>query len=123
MEHHVDAVDRTRPERPAVAAPAAEEVAVEVVDIGGRQLLDGDVAEIGGEVAVDDRAGLGGGGRGPVGRGGGEPALQKLGHRAAPEPGVGDLGGQFGQALAGVALAAVHRGGRPPGPAGAVNAR
>jgi hypothetical protein len=44
VKDHVDPVDGPGPERPAVAAAAAEEVAVEVVDVGGGELVDPEVA-------------------------------------------------------------------------------
>ncbi len=52
--------------RAAVMAAGAAEVAVEVVDVGGRQLADREVAEVREQMAAQHRAGLGDGRRRPL---------------------------------------------------------
>ena len=46
-----------RAQRSVVASSAAQQVRVDVVDVGGGQLGDGDVAEVGHEVAAHQAAG------------------------------------------------------------------
>ena len=113
MQHDVHAVHGAWGERPAAATAGAAQMGVEVVDVGGGQLGDGYVAQMGIEMAADEAAGLTDRGHRPVRRGRGEPSLQQVGDR----PGVGPCGlclvDQQRQLGLGVATAAVDRASGP----------
>jgi hypothetical protein len=74
--------DRPWRERGTIASPTATEVAVEVVDVLRCQLDDVEVAEIGLEMAVDDRARVTRSGDCPTGSSGLEPQVEEVRERA-----------------------------------------
>ena len=86
MQHAVDTGDGPGAERTVIPPARSQEVAVEVVDVDGRQLLDVEVAEVWLQVDVDDRAGVADGRGCPCRRGCQEPLIQKIGHAPCPEP-------------------------------------
>jgi hypothetical protein len=58
VQHDMDSVHGPRREPAGVASANAQQVGVEVVDVRGGQLGDGQVAEMREQVVGDDRAGL-----------------------------------------------------------------
>lgn len=56
MDHAVDPGDRSRSERALVATTGSQEVGVEVIDVRGGQFGQVHVAEVGLQVAIDDRS-------------------------------------------------------------------
>ena len=100
-----------------VGLPGGEEMAVDVVDVDGGDLGDGEVSEQWLEVTFDHAAGLAHRRRRPREGRGREPAVQQVGHRAGPHAGVPGFVDELGEAGGGVPLGAVHRLGRPPLPA------
>ena len=86
-----DAVDPGhRPWGEGLVAPPAprEQVAVEVVDVLGRDLPHGEMPEVRLQIAIDDGARVAGGGDSPPGGGDLEPVLEQIedGARAEPPP-------------------------------------
>jgi hypothetical protein len=84
----VNADHRARSEGAAFPATCPQEIPVEVVDVGGVQLGQVEVAEVRPEVAVDDGAGVAHGGGRPAGRCGLEPLVEQIRERAGPDAGA-----------------------------------
>jgi len=62
----VDAGDRTRSERTMTVASRPQQIPEDVVDVGGRQLVEIEVTDMRLQVTIDDRSGVTHGGRRPT---------------------------------------------------------
>ena len=97
MQHHVDPMNRGGAQRPVVATSAAQQVRIDVVDVGSGQLGDRYVPEVREEMAAHQAAGLAHRRRRPGRRRCGHPPFQELTDRAGPQPAVGGIVHEFGQ--------------------------
>lgn len=92
VEHGVRASDRPDRQRSAVDVAVDSEPSGELIDRHRRQVSEEDVAEAGGAVAVDDRAGVAHRRRRPVGDVGREPAFEQVGRCRASADDRGHVG-------------------------------
>ena len=81
-QHHVDPMNRGGAQRPVVATTAAQQVRIDVVDVGGGQLGDRHVPEVREEMAAHQAAGLAHRRRRPRRRRRGHPPFQQLADRS-----------------------------------------
>jgi hypothetical protein len=114
VQNAVDPGHRSRRERTVTSAAGPQEMSVEVVDVGGGEFGQVEVAEVRPEVAVDDGAGVAHRGGRPVGRGGLEPSVEQISERAGADPGTTGLSHKVLELAAGEPLGAVDGLAQPP---------
>jgi len=84
-------------------------VRVKVVDLGGRELGDSEMAEVGLQVVLEEAPRLPKRARGPVSQSGGKPSIEQLRHTASAHAHVAGLGEKALELLARLAFAAPNR--------------
>jgi hypothetical protein len=110
----MDACHPARCQRRAVAATAVHQVPVQVVDVGGREFADRQVAKMRFEVMLDDAEVLASRARRPLRRRGGHPPVKQVVDGAGAHFAVLGLASELGELRVGIALGAPHSRRRPP---------
>lgn len=124
MQDDMDAMHRSRRERPTFTATGAPEMSIKVVDVGRRELGDGEVAEVGFQMMVDQALRLADRARRPVTRCRGEPSFEEIGDAARVDAGVVDIFEKPFELPASLSLTATHRPSDPPlSPARGIDSR